>query len=182
MLTADQVYKVVEGLLKRYEEHYNLVISKGPLKRIMGLEKKGGDKAKEMVKLIEANARKKVTINKQQYIEVPKKTILQHIKSPWKNILHEQKYYFCEDPDCEVVYFGLNGSVISKYELRTIVGIKENHEEAPACYCFGISKALANKYPLIKEFVIQQTKEHNCSCDVKNPSGRCCLKDFPKSH
>jgi vacuolar-type H+-ATPase subunit E/Vma4 len=30
-------------------------------------EKKGGDKAKEMVKLIEANAQKKVTINKQRY-------------------------------------------------------------------------------------------------------------------
>ena len=40
-------------------------------------EKKGGDKAKEMVKLIEANARKKVTINKQQY------TASAEIKAEW---------------------------------------------------------------------------------------------------
>ena len=119
-------------------------------------------------------------INKQKYIEVPKKTILQHIKAPWKNILDEDKYYFCEDPECEVVYFGLKGSIINKFELRTIVGKKEDSEDAPLCYCFGISKALAKNYPLIKAFVTQQTKEHNCSCDVKNPSGRCCLKDFPK--
>ncbi|MCK5346616.1 MAG: hypothetical protein KAR20_24570, partial [Candidatus Heimdallarchaeota archaeon] len=40
-------------------------------------EKKGGDKAKEMVKLIEANARKKVKINKQRY------TASAEIKAEW---------------------------------------------------------------------------------------------------
>ena len=40
-------------------------------------EKKGGDKAKEMVKLIEANAQKKVTINKQQY------TASAELKAEW---------------------------------------------------------------------------------------------------
>jgi hypothetical protein len=29
--------------------------------------------------------------------------------------------------------------------------------------------------------VIEQTRLHNCACDVRNPSGRCCLKDFPKA-
>ena len=121
-------------------------------------------------------------INEKQYIEVPKKTILQHIKAPWKNILHEKKYYFCEDPNCEVVYFGLKGSIINKSELRTVVGKKEKSDKELVCYCFGVSKALAKQNPEIKTYVTQQTKEHNCSCDVKNPSGRCCLKDFPKTH
>lgn len=121
-------------------------------------------------------------VNAQQYIEVAKKTILQHVKSPWKNPLQEDKYYFCDDPDCDVVYFGFNGSVINKSELRTIVGRKEKSDEELVCYCFGVSKKLARQSPDIKIYVTQQTKENNCSCDVKNPSGRCCLKDFPKTH
>jgi hypothetical protein len=28
--------------------------------------------------------------------------------------------------------------------------------------------------------VMAQTKAGLCSCDTSNPSGRCCLKDFPK--
>ena len=120
-------------------------------------------------------------VNSQQYIEVSVKTILQHIKSPWQHNLDEQKYYFCDDQNCEVVYFGINGSVINKSELRTRVGKKEKSDNELICYCFGVSKSLARKNPEIKTYVTQQTKEHNCSCDVKNPSGRCCLKDFPKS-
>ena len=121
-------------------------------------------------------------VNQQQYIEVAKKTILQHIKSPWENKLDEQKYYFCDDPDCDVVYFGLNGSMINKSQLRTVVGKKEKSDNELICYCFGVSKSLAKKNPQIKTYITQQTKEHNCSCEVKNPSGRCCLKDFPKIH
>ena len=121
-------------------------------------------------------------MNEQQYIEVEKKTILQHIKSPWENPLHEDKYYFCDDPNCDVVYFGLNGSVINKAELRTLVGKKEESDEALVCYCFGVSKKHATQNPEIKTYVTQQTKEHNCACEVRNPSGRCCLKDFPKKH
>ena len=121
-------------------------------------------------------------VNAQQYIEVEKKTILQHIKSPWEKELLEEKYYFCDDPNCDVVYFGLSGSVINKTELRTRVGKKEQSEDALVCYCFGVSKKIATQYRDIKTYVTQQTKDKNCACDVRNPSGRCCLKDFPKNH
>jgi len=118
--------------------------------------------------------------NELQYIEVDKRTILQHIKSPWEYMTNEQKYYFCDDPDCDVVYFGINGSVINKSQLRTVIGKKEKDENTLVCYCFGVSKALAAQNADIKTYVTQQTKEKNCACEVRNPSGRCCLKDFPK--
>ncbi len=118
--------------------------------------------------------------NEQQYIEVEKKTILLHIKSPWGNPLQEDKYYFCDDADCDVVYFGIEGSVINKSQLRTVVGKKEKDENALVCYCFGVSKVLAAQNTEIKTYITQQTKEKNCACEVRNPSGRCCLKDFPK--
>lgn len=124
-------------------------------------------------------------VNNEEYVSVSVKTILHHLKSPWEKEQHielgEEQYYFCTDPECDVIYFGLNGSVITKSELRTLVGIKEKDEEALICYCFGVSKAAAKKVPEIKKFVTQKTKENLCACDTRNPSGRCCLKDFPKS-
>lgn len=121
-------------------------------------------------------------VNDQLYLAVDKKTILQHIKSPWNKALNEDKYYFCDDAECDVVYFGLNGSLIYKSELRTVIGKKEQDEEALVCYCFGVSKSLAAENPDIKNYVTQQTKERMCACDIRNPSGKCCLKDFPKKH
>ena len=117
--------------------------------------------------------------NNKEYVAVEVKTILQHIKSPWLQILDEEKYYFCDDPNCDVVYFGLTGSVINKNELRTVVGVKEDSDDTTVCYCFGISKTQAIQDAELKTYVTQQTKEKMCACDIRNPSGRCCLKDFP---
>ena len=119
-------------------------------------------------------------VNQQKYISVELKTILHHIKNSWNTNLKEQGYYFCDERDCNVVYFGEDNSVIKKSELRTIMFSKENNDNALVCHCFGVSKKEAMKNPAIKEFVIQQTKIGNCSCETSNPSGRCCLKGFPK--
>lgn len=118
--------------------------------------------------------------NGQQYLEVPYSTVLHHVKEPWKLALKEQAYYFCDDPDCDVVYFGIDDFTIRKNQLRTNIGIKETSEDALICYCFGVSKLEAKTNKQVKEFVIVQTKHSQCSCTTHNPSGRCCLKDFPK--
>ena len=119
-------------------------------------------------------------VNGNQYLDLPYGTVLQHIKEPWRHELKQQSYYFCDDPDCDVVYFGLDNSTISKTSLRTTVGIKEKGENALICYCFGVSKAQARTCQDAKAFVIAQTKSATCTCVTSNPSGRCCLKDFPK--
>jgi hypothetical protein len=113
--------------------------------------------------------------------EVSAKTISHHLKQAWQWKDEGVRYFFCADPDCDVVYFGDDDSIITKAQLRTTVGVKETSNDAPACYCFGISKADAINDPGIREYVMSQTKHAQCSCDVSNPSGRCCLKDFPRS-
>lgn len=120
-------------------------------------------------------------INGREYKSVSEKTILHHIKEPWHWHGNHQNYYFCEDPECDVVYFGQDNSVINKSELRTAVGIKEKSGDAMMCYCFGITVTEADTNPAAKAFVIEETKGHACACEVRNPSGRCCLKDFAKS-
>ena len=117
-------------------------------------------------------------VNHHDYVRVPIKTILHHIKDSWRTMLKEQGYYFCNDQDCDLVYFGEDGIIINKSELRTKIFSKEK-PDALVCHCFGISMLDAINNPEIKDFVIQQTKAGNCSCETRNPTGRCCLKDFP---
>ncbi len=118
--------------------------------------------------------------NGQPYKSVKRKTLLHHVLEPWINKISKQNYYFCTDPCCDVVYFGEDNSVVHTDKLRTTVWQKSSDKNSAICYCFGISKALAQLDKSIKKFVTQQTKEANCSCETSNPSGRCCLKDFPK--
>ena len=119
-------------------------------------------------------------VNGREYRGVSEKTILHHIKSPWLWNGKQQNYYFCDDPECDVVYFGQNDSVVNKSELRTTVGMKEKSDDALVCYCFGVTANQAATNPDIKAFIVEETKGHICECEARNPSGRCCLRDFPK--
>ena len=120
-------------------------------------------------------------------IQVPYSTVLQHLKKPWSlelnntNKQNKNAYYFCAGADCDVVYSTDNDSLIDKSELRTLVGIKElKNNDAMTCYCFDITLGEAKKNIELKQFVVYMTKNKLCACESQNPSGRCCLKDFPK--
>ncbi|MBD3609191.1 MAG: copper chaperone Copz family protein [Gammaproteobacteria bacterium] len=113
--------------------------------------------------------------------EVSRETMLHHLAAPWAVSLTAEKYYFCSSPDCDVVYFGDDGSVITVDAIRSPVGQKQNGADKVLCYCFGVTQADYDNNPEVKQFVVQQTKESSCACETRNPSGRCCLKDFPKT-
>lgn len=118
-------------------------------------------------------------VNGFEYTEVSPRIIAHHIKHSWQWDGKGRRYFFCDDPNCDVVYFGDDNSVILKSQLRTKVGVKDASEDALLCYCFGVSKADALNNPGIRDFVATKTKLELCSCDTSNPSGRCCLKSFP---
>jgi Zinc binding domain len=116
--------------------------------------------------------------NGKEYSSVSAKTIAHHIGKAWEWTPTVARYFFCDDPECKVVYFGADDSKIFTSQLRSRVGAKEGPSEGPLCYCFGVSKEDLLRQPSIKDFVIAQTKAGLCSCETSNPSGRCCLKDF----
>jgi hypothetical protein len=124
--------------------------------------------------------------NGQLYQRVGRRTVLHQVQKPWKWSLPDQGYYFCTDPDCDVVYFGQDGSVIGSGEIRCSVGQKRRDPERTLCYCFDITHAdlLASQGPSAespcKAFVIEQTRQSACDCEIRNPSGRCCLGEFTK--
>lgn len=107
-------------------------------------------------------------------------TIKHHVKNVWRKEWVDQGYYFCADSSCPVVYFGQDGVCMTQDDLRTPVGVKQDSSSSLICYCFGVSKEDAI-HAEVKAFVLNETKQHSCACSVRNPSGKCCLADFPKS-
>ncbi len=120
--------------------------------------------------------------NGKPYTKVPSHTLFHHLKQPWLWLANAtQNYYFCDDPTCDVAYFGEDNSTIQKTQLRSVVGIKEQHNDNElVCYCFGVTFSEVRESKVAKDFVINMTKQKKCACGTRNPSGRCCLKDFPK--
>lgn len=111
---------------------------------------------------------------------VARRTVLHHLRSPWRLATDADHFYFCDDPDCDVVYFNHRGDTFTRAALRTCVGRKTQAPDATLCYCFGVSFRDARENPACESFVREQTREGVCACATRNPSGRCCLRDFPR--
>lgn len=121
-------------------------------------------------------------VNGHTYPQVGLRTILHHVKKPWQRELTSKTYYFCDDPDCDVVYFGDNQQLIRQAELRLPVGQKSSSDDREICYCFDIRMndlQTARDISKLKDYVMALTKDASCDCEIRNPSGRCCLRDFP---
>jgi hypothetical protein len=120
-------------------------------------------------------------VNGIEYSEVSNKTVVHHVRRPWLLDGYTKRYFFCDDPNCDVVYFGDDDLVITQGQVRTKVGVKENSDDAMLCYCFGVTKGDAASDPSIRAYIIRQTKLGICACDARNPAGVCCLKTFPRT-
>ncbi|WP_455218021.1 putative iron-sulfur cluster-binding metallochaperone [Kaarinaea lacus] len=120
-------------------------------------------------------------VNGQSYRGVSLKTILHQVKKPWSQRLPEQAYYFCDDPHCDVVYFGENNLTLLRSDIRIDVGQKSQATDKTICYCFDVTAsdlASCKAREKSRAFVINQTRDATCDCEIRNPSGKCCLKDF----
>ena len=101
-------------------------------------------------------------------------------------LLALQPYYFCDAPDCDVVYVSALGDhLITKDQLTVRVGIKEREDPVPLCYCFGCDR-LAVRDDIsstgdtdIQRVITSRVKAGECRCEETNPSGSCCLGTFP---
>ncbi|MBI1953859.1 MAG: copper chaperone Copz family protein [Candidatus Omnitrophica bacterium] len=99
-----------------------------------------------------------------------------------------KEFCFCRTPSCDVVYFRPNEALFRKADLSVPVTAKEpNNPAVPACYCFGWTpeKIRAEIQATGKSTVIEQIKAQvkagNCSCEVTNPQGSCCLGNVARA-
>jgi hypothetical protein len=99
------------------------------------------------------------------------------------------QYYFCDTSECEVVYFPLDtqAPIFRRDDLLVQVGAKVTKGPIPVCYCFGFtredieSEVARTGSSTIAEQIKTEVKAGNCACEVKNPSGKCCLGDVTRA-
>ncbi|MBI4972481.1 MAG: copper chaperone Copz family protein [Candidatus Omnitrophica bacterium] len=119
-------------------------------------------------------------------LSVGEKTIRSLLKDIFHTEINNTPYHFCSHRECTVVYFS-EGSVFTKDKLKIKVGLKEREPPIPVCYCFGITKEDIEReinekgFSTASERIRKKVKGGICSCEVKNPSGRCCLGDVIKT-
>jgi hypothetical protein len=109
------------------------------------------------------------------------KSLVRHIPLGMPN----DQYYFCEARDCDVVYFPFDpqAPTFRRLDLVVRVGAKETADPIPICYCFGFTRKdiedeiAASGRSTVAERISAEVKQGNCACEVKNPSGKCCLGD-----
>jgi hypothetical protein len=115
----------------------------------------------------------------QSCADVSPRTIRHHIRQAWQWVAESDRYFYCGNPACAVVYFGADGSIIPQTRLRT-PDAKQATADALICHCFGITVSDAKQSQAARDFALTQTRERQCACEVRNPSGRCCLADLVK--
>lgn len=95
-------------------------------------------------------------------------------------------YRFCMTADCPVVYFGSDGGLIEKSDVRVRVGIKEIEDPIPVCYCFGFTQrdilddVKATGSATILDKIKAEARVGACACEINNPSGSCCLGEVSR--
>jgi hypothetical protein len=88
---------------------------------------------------------------------------------------------FCRTPTCEIIYYGVDGRIARKQDALVRVGLKETQDPIPLCYCFGFSRAdverevAQTRSCTIPERITAEVRAGRCACEIKNPSGVCCL-------
>ena len=111
-------------------------------------------------------------------VEMP--TLYHQVRFPENLDTISDTYYFCPTKDCSIGYFSIVGHRVPKPQLRTHQDIQKD----TLCFCFDINAAdyltalSTNHAETIKNFVIQRTKLGECACEIRNPSGQCCLGKF----
>jgi len=99
------------------------------------------------------------------------------------------QYYFCESSGCAVVYFALHAAAprFCLEDLVVRVGAKEIAGPITICYCFGFTRQdIADEIrstgkSTVAKRIAAEVEAGRCACEVKNPSGKCCLGDVTRT-
>ena len=98
----------------------------------------------------------------------------------------QQEFRLCRDTECEVVYYGSAGAVLTAGDLNVQPGFKPG-SDGLVCYCFlyrraDIARQLGETGETdIFQSIQDEVQAGNCACEVRNPSGKCCLGEVQEA-
>ncbi|MGQ0550347.1 MAG: putative iron-sulfur cluster-binding metallochaperone [Armatimonadota bacterium] len=121
-------------------------------------------------------------------LPVPRETLEHLLKSEKRVEMVDEPYYFCQTPECDIVYFAdVPFHYFDKDDLTVRVGVKETEDPIPVCYCFDFTERdiiedveRHGEGRIFKE-IAANVKAGLCACEIKNPSGRCCLGNVQRA-
>lgn len=106
---------------------------------------------------------------------------LTHAPAPTRDV-PDGEWWLCETPDCPVVYFDAHSGITRwTSDVLCRVATKVPVGPRPVCYCFSftdaevISDVVEHGRSTIKDYIRGQVRAGACECEIRNPSGRCCL-------
>jgi hypothetical protein len=94
------------------------------------------------------------------------------------------EYRLCSTANCEIVYFTETGTSFLTRDVRAHLWQKESFGHRTMCYCFGENEAdIASEIERTStsravERISAHIRAGRCACDVRNPTGACCLGDL----
>ena len=118
---------------------------------------------------------------------VSRQTVAHHVKSEKLSLVETDEYKFCSSENCPVVYYSTSGKVFTVEGIRESVASKTSGDERPLCYCFGFTEGFARKEiaqtgaSSVPQQVSRFIKENLCACEIRNPSGACCLGEINRT-
>ena len=118
---------------------------------------------------------------------IDRRTVLHHVKSKLLSRVGDDDYRFCPAPACAVVYYGAGGAVFTVNDVRELFTAKTTGDARPLCYCFGFTEGDVRREIMqmgettIPSQIGQLIKEKICACEIRNPSGACCLGEVNKT-
>ncbi len=108
-------------------------------------------------------------------------TVKQQLKQEHLETASGEAFSFCATEDCAVVYFSAGEQIFEKKDLRQKVGLKDHSNPSLLCYCFGFTRRMVEAEvaetgaSTIPQRIAREVKAGMCACEVRNPSGSCCL-------
>ena len=117
--------------------------------------------------------------------KIQRRTIEHLVKPELVGSISDSQYYYCDEPDCPVVYFSQDGSgAFTTGDLQVAVFDKDSSEDVNVCYCYDWSRnrirnelAETGQSTASRE-IAKKVRASLCECDIKNPKGTCCLGDI----
>lgn len=118
---------------------------------------------------------------------VARQTVVHHVKSEKLSSVDNDEYKFCPSENCPVVYYSTAGRVFTVEDVRELVTAKASGDSRPVCYCFGFTTGFIREEieqtgrSTVPTQVTQFIKEKLCVCEIRNPSGACCLGEINRT-
>ena len=119
--------------------------------------------------------------------DVGRQTVCHHVKSEKLDLVGGENYKFCSSADCSVVYYSASGKTFTITDVRELVTSKIEGDTRPLCYCFGFTEGMVQSEiamtgkSSIQSQVSKFIKERLCACEIRNPSGVCCLGEINRT-